>query len=86
MNMQVVVPQFQHLCTKQQLSDIYNLGKSCQQAEDALATGMLKLNQIIGKAIASAGDKGFQLTYVTQQLSFFKQVINACIYFCNLTF
>jgi transcription factor TGA len=62
------------LCTQQQLYDIYNLGQSCQQAEYALAQGMIELQQIIDKATL-AGDKEFQQTYVPQHLSFFKEVI-----------
>ncbi|KAJ1435780.1 hypothetical protein SESBI_04730 [Sesbania bispinosa] len=70
--LQVILPQLQHLCTQQQLSDIFNLGQSCQQAEEALAQGMEKLQQILDKATA-AGDKRFQLAYVPQQMSFLKQ-------------
>ncbi|CAK8572929.1 unnamed protein product [Lathyrus sativus] len=38
--LQVILPQLQHMYTKQQLCDIYNLGQSCQQAEYALAQGL----------------------------------------------
>ncbi|KAJ1404786.1 hypothetical protein SESBI_26364 [Sesbania bispinosa] len=70
--LQVILPQLQHLCTQQQLFDIFNLGLSCQQAEDALAQGMEKLQQILDEA-TTAGDKRFQLAYIPQQMSFLKQ-------------
>lgn len=64
--MQVILPKLEDVCSKQQISDILNLGQSCEQAEHALAQGMERLHQII--------DKRFEQNYVTQQLSFFKQV------------
>ncbi|KAG4983814.1 Transcription factor TGA4 [Glycine soja] len=70
--LQVILPQVQHSCSQQQLSDIFNFVQSCQQAEDALAQGMEKLHQILDKASA-AGDKGLKLTCVSQQMSFLKQ-------------
>lgn len=73
--LQVILPQLKHLCTQQQLYDIYNLGQSCQQAEYALAQGMIELQQIIDKTTL-AGDKEFQQTYVPQHLSFFKEADN----------
>lgn len=74
---QVILPQLQQLCTQQQLSDIFNLGQSCQQAEDALAQGMVKLQQTLDKA-TEAGDKGFQLKYVSLKVIFLKQVTCVC--------
>ncbi|XP_058770180.1 transcription factor TGA1-like isoform X1 [Vicia villosa] len=73
--LQVILPQLQHMYTQQQLSDIYNLGQSCQQAEYALAQGMVKLKQNLDETTTADG-KGFQLMYVPQQLSFFKQADN----------
>ncbi|AES61916.1 transcription factor bZIP protein, putative [Medicago truncatula] len=73
--LQVILPQLKHMCTQQQLYDIYNLGQSCQQAEYALAQGMIELQQIIDKA-TSAGDKEYQQMYVPQHLSFFKEADN----------
>ncbi|KAL5069236.1 hypothetical protein RYX36_020123 [Vicia faba] len=73
--LQVILPQLQHVYTQQQLSDIYNLGQSCQQAEYALAQGMVKLKQNFDKSTTANGEE-FQLTYVPQQLSFFKEADN----------
>ncbi|RDX93916.1 Transcription factor TGA4, partial [Mucuna pruriens] len=70
--LQVILPQFEHSCSQQQLYDILNLVQSCQQTEDALAQGMEKLQQILHKATA-AGDKGLQLTCVPQQMTFLMQ-------------
>ncbi|CAK8572928.1 unnamed protein product [Lathyrus sativus] len=70
--LQVILPQLQHMYTKQQLCDIYNLGQSCQQAEYALAQGLVKLKQNLDKSTTADG-KAFQLTYVPKQLCFFKQ-------------
>ncbi|KAL4294356.1 hypothetical protein AHAS_Ahas18G0219900 [Arachis hypogaea] len=39
--------------TEQQRSDISNLGKSCQQAEDALSQGMDKLQQMVLESVAA---------------------------------
>ncbi|KAK2403785.1 bZIP transcription factor [Trifolium repens] len=73
--LQVILPQVQHMCSKQQLSVIYDLGQSCQVVEYALAQGMVKLQQNIDKATPT-DDKEFQLMYVHQQLCFFKQADN----------
>ncbi|CAL5209007.1 unnamed protein product [Lathyrus oleraceus] len=85
--LQVILPQLQHMYTQQQLSDIYNLGQSCQQAEYALAQGMVKLKQNLDIS-ATADGKGFQLSYVPQQLSFFKEADNLrqefLLQFCRL--
>ncbi|KAL5195606.1 Transcription factor TGA4 [Glycine soja] len=70
--LQVILPQVQHSCSQQQLSDIFSFVQSCQQAEDALAQGMEKLQQNLDKATA-AGDKALKLTCVSQQMSFLKQ-------------
>ncbi|GAU16942.1 hypothetical protein TSUD_37000 [Trifolium subterraneum] len=73
--LQVILPQVQHMCSKQQLSDVYDLGQSCQVAEYALAQGLVKLQQNIDKATPT-DDKEFLLSYVHQQLCFFKQADN----------
>ncbi|KAL4344292.1 hypothetical protein AHAS_Ahas11G0163800 [Arachis hypogaea] len=39
--------------TEQQRSNISNLGKSCQQAEDALSQGMDKLQQMVLESVAA---------------------------------
>ncbi|KAL2562759.1 hypothetical protein AAZV13_20G155400 [Glycine max] len=70
--LQAILPQVQHSCSQQQLSDIFSFVQSCQQAEDALAQGMEKLQQNLDKATA-AGDKALKLTCVSQQMSFLKQ-------------
>ncbi|XP_015890910.1 transcription factor TGA4 [Ziziphus jujuba] len=49
--LKVLVPQLDPL-TDKQLTDVYNLVKSCQQAEDALSQGMDKLQQGLAKAVA----------------------------------
>ncbi|XP_015163912.1 mas-binding factor MBF2 isoform X1 [Solanum tuberosum] len=41
------------LLTEQQLREVCNLRQSCQQAEDALSQGMVKLHQILGEAVAA---------------------------------
>lgn len=43
--------------TEKQITDVYNLIKSCQQAEDALSQGMDKLQQGLAVAVA-AGELG----------------------------
>ncbi|CAJ1976595.1 unnamed protein product [Sphenostylis stenocarpa] len=70
--LQVIVPQLQHSCSQQQLSDIWNFVQSCQQTENALAQGMEKLHQILHNA-ATESDKGLRLTCAPQQLTFLKQ-------------
>lgn len=75
------MPQLQHSCSQQQLSDIWNLVQSCQQVEDALAQGMERLHQILHDA-TTEGDKGLKLTFAPQQMRFLKQVINACMHAC----
>lgn len=72
---QVILPRLQHSWTEEQLSDISNLGYTCQQAEEALAQGMEKLQETLDKA-TEAGDKGFQVTCVSQKLCFLKQVMH----------
>ena len=39
--------------SEQQRFDVSNLGKSCQQAEDALSQGMDKLQQMVSEAVAA---------------------------------
>ncbi|TKY51771.1 Transcription factor TGA4 [Spatholobus suberectus] len=70
--LQVILPQLQHSCSQQQVSDIFNFVQSCQQAEVALAQGMEKLQQILDRA-AAAGDRGLKLKCVPQQMRFLKQ-------------
>ena len=75
---QVILPQLQHLCSRQQLSDILKFRQSCEQAEDSLSQGMEKLQQIHAEATA-AGDKGFQVMYFSQLVSFLKQVMHTLL-------
>ncbi|QCE07772.1 transcription factor TGA4-like [Vigna unguiculata] len=70
--LQVIVPQLQHSCSQQQLSDIWNFVQSCKQVEYALARGMEKLHQILHNA-TTEGDKGLKLTCASQHMRFLKQ-------------
>ncbi|XP_022641077.1 TGACG-sequence-specific DNA-binding protein TGA-1A isoform X2 [Vigna radiata var. radiata] len=70
--LQVIVPQLQHSCSQQQLSDICNLVQSCEQVEYALARGMEKLHQILHNA-TTEGERGLKLTSAPQQMRFLKQ-------------
>ncbi|KAF7834239.1 transcription factor TGA4-like [Senna tora] len=49
--LKVLVPLIEPL-TEQQRLDVYNLGQSCQQAEDALSQGRDKLQQILAETVA----------------------------------
>ncbi|KAL4288187.1 hypothetical protein AHAS_Ahas19G0261100 [Arachis hypogaea] len=74
--LQVMLPQLEDSCNSQeQVCDIIKFGKSCEEAEYALSQGMEKLHQLHAKATA-AGDKGSQLIFVSQMVSFLKQVSN----------
>lgn len=73
------MPQLQHSCSQQQLSDICNLVQSCEQVEYALARGMEKLHQILHNA-TTEGERGLKLTSAPQQMRFLKQVTNACMH------
>ncbi|WVY99260.1 hypothetical protein V8G54_031411 [Vigna mungo] len=70
--LQVIVPQLQHSCSQQQLSDICNFVQSCEQVEYALARGMEKLHQILHNA-TTEGERGLKLTCAPQQMRFLKQ-------------
>lgn len=80
--MQVLGPLIEPL-TEQQRLDIYNLGQSCQQAEDALSQGMDKLRQTLADSVAAG--QFMEGTYIPQMtsamekledlVSFVKQVI-----------
>ncbi|MED6205909.1 hypothetical protein PIB30_022037 [Stylosanthes scabra] len=71
--LQIMLPQLEDSCNcQQQVCDIIKFGKSCEQAEYALSQGMEKLHQFHAKATA-AGDKGFQVIFVSQLISFLKQ-------------
>ncbi|MED6148374.1 Transcription factor tga4 [Stylosanthes scabra] len=50
--LKILVPRIETM-TEQQRSDISNLGKSCQQAEDALSQGMDKLQQMVSESVAA---------------------------------
>ncbi|KZV53744.1 BZIP transcription factor family protein isoform 1 [Dorcoceras hygrometricum] len=52
--LKVVAPNLEPLEEKQRV-DVCNLRQSCQQAEDALSQGMLKLHQIVSETIADVG-------------------------------
>ncbi|KOM52380.1 hypothetical protein LR48_Vigan09g103900 [Vigna angularis] len=71
--LQVIVPQLQHSCSQQQLSDICNFVQSCEQVEYALARGMEKLHQILHNIATTEGDRGLKLTCAPQHMRFLKQ-------------
>lgn len=50
--LKVLTPHLE-LLTEQQLREVCNLTQSCQQAEDALSQGMVKLHQILAEAVAA---------------------------------
>lgn len=50
--LKVLAPMIEPL-TEQQRLDIENLGQSCQQAEDALSQGMVKLRQTLADSVAA---------------------------------
>ncbi|MCE2056195.1 TGACG-sequence-specific DNA-binding protein TGA-1A [Datura stramonium] len=50
--LKVLTPHLK-LLTEQQLREVCNLTQSCQQAEDALSQGMVKLHQILAEAVAA---------------------------------
>ncbi|XP_028765949.1 transcription factor TGA4 [Neltuma alba] len=50
--LKVIVPLIEPL-TEQQRMDVYNLGQSCQQAEDALSQGRDRLQQILAETVAA---------------------------------
>ncbi|XP_054820975.1 transcription factor TGA4 isoform X2 [Prosopis cineraria] len=50
--LKVLVPLIEPL-TEQQRMDVYNLGQSCQQAEDALSQGRDRLQQILAETVAA---------------------------------
>ncbi|XP_073158720.1 transcription factor TGA1-like [Henckelia pumila] len=56
--LKVVAPNLEPL-EEQQRVDVCNLTQSCQQAEDALSQGMLKLHQIVSETIADGGQRNY---------------------------
>ncbi|CAN4114201.1 unnamed protein product [Withania somnifera] len=50
--LKVLTPHVEPL-TEQQIQEVCNLTQSCQQAEDALSQGMVKLHQILAEAVAA---------------------------------
>lgn len=90
-NLQVLTPHLE-LLTEQQLREVCNLTQSCQQAEDALSQGMVKLHQILAEAVA-AGTLGEgiilpQMAATIEKLEalvrFVNQVICQLFLFCFL--
>lgn len=61
--LQVLVPLVEPL-TEQQRFDAYNLEKSCQQAEDALSQGMVKLQGMLADTVATG--QLVEETYIPQ--------------------
>lgn len=62
--LKVVAPSLEPL-EEQQRVDVCNLTQSCQQAEDALSQGMLKLHQIVSETVAE-GLLGGEGNYLSQ--------------------
>ncbi|XP_047257770.1 TGACG-sequence-specific DNA-binding protein TGA-1A isoform X4 [Capsicum annuum] len=50
--LKVLTPHVEPL-TEQQVQEVCNLTQSCQQAEDALSQGLVKLHQILAEAVAA---------------------------------
>ncbi|QCD98687.1 transcription factor TGA [Vigna unguiculata] len=66
--------------TEQQRLDIYNLGQSCQQAEDALSQGMDKLRQTLADSVAAG--QFMEGTYIPQMTSAMEK-LEALVSFVN---
>lgn len=77
--MQVLGPLIEPLTEKQRL-DIYNLGQSCQQAEDALSQGMDKLRQTLADSVAAG--QFMEGTYIPQMTSAMEK-LEALVSFVN---
>lgn len=77
--MQVLGPLIEPLTEKQRL-DIFNLGQSCQQAEDALSQGMDKLRQILADSVAAG--QFMEGTYIPQMTSAMEK-LEALVGFVN---
>uniref|UniRef100_A0A7N0T8N7 Uncharacterized protein n=1 Tax=Kalanchoe fedtschenkoi TaxID=63787 RepID=A0A7N0T8N7_KALFE len=77
--LKILVPQIDPL-SEQQLLDVCNLKRSCQQAEDALSQGMDKLQQIVADTIAT-GELG-DGRYIPQMSSAMEK-LEALVSFVN---
>ncbi|KAK7311160.1 hypothetical protein RJT34_09112 [Clitoria ternatea] len=66
--------------TEQQRLDIYNLGQSCQQAEDAFSQGMDKLRQTLADSVAAGqfmeGTYNPQMTCAMEKLEALVRFVN----------
>lgn len=78
------MPQLEPL-TDQQLSSVYNLRHSCQQAEDALSQGVDKLQQTLAQSIAvnynmGPGNYGSEMKSEIPKLEALEGFLNHVIY------
>ncbi|OIS97611.1 PREDICTED: TGACG-sequence-specific DNA-binding protein TGA-1A isoform X2 [Nicotiana attenuata] len=78
--LKVLTPHLE-LLTEQQLREVCNLTQSCQQAEDALSQGMVKLHQILAEAVA-AGRLG-EGNYTLPQMGPAIEKLEALVRFVN---
>lgn len=78
--LKVLTPHLE-LLTEQQLREVCNLRQSCQQAEDALSQGMVKLHQILAEAVA-AGQLG-EGNYSLPQMGPAIEKLEALVRFVN---
>ncbi|KAK7379438.1 hypothetical protein VNO80_04899 [Phaseolus coccineus] len=77
--LKVLGPLIEPLTEKQRL-DIYNLGQSCQQAEDALSQGMDKLRHTLADSVAAG--QFMEGTYIPQMTSAMEK-LEALVSFVN---
>ncbi|OIW15096.1 hypothetical protein TanjilG_08583 [Lupinus angustifolius] len=77
--LKVLLPLIEPLIEQQRL-DLQNLGKSCQQAEDALSQGMDKLQQTLAESVATG--QLIQGSYV-QQMASSMEKLEALVCFVN---
>ncbi|KAE9608037.1 putative transcription factor bZIP family [Lupinus albus] len=77
--LKVLLPLIEPL-TEQQRLDLQNLGKSCQQAEDALSQGMDKLQQTLAESVAAG--QLIEGSYI-QQMGSAMEKLEALVCFVN---
>ncbi|KAK7281052.1 hypothetical protein RIF29_08706 [Crotalaria pallida] len=76
--LKVLLPLIEPL-TEQQRLDLQNLGKSCQQAEDALSQGMDKLQQTLAESVAAGQLEGTCISQMTSAM----EKLEALVCFVN---
>lgn len=88
--LQVLTPNVEPL-TEQQLREVCNLTQSCQQAEDALSQGMVKLHQILAEAVAAGrlGEGNYTLPQMgpaIEKLEDLVRFVNQVVYHIGFSF